>query len=80
METPTQRTQGHIRAGKDKRYKNMKQNKYRLEKVLHELIRDLPEVATINTKFEKGFICIDECFYLIDRAINKERNAGNENF
>lgn len=58
----------------------MKENKYRLEKVLHELIRDLPEVRKINDSFEKGYICIDECFSLIDKAINAERNKGNENF
>ena len=58
----------------------MKKTKYRLEKVLHELIRDLPEVEKINTSFERGYICIDECFYLIDKAIREERNKGNERF
>jgi len=58
----------------------MKENKYRLEKVIHELIRDLPEVEKINTNYERGYICIDEAFYLIDRAIRAERNKGNESF
>ena len=47
-------------------------NKYRLEKVLHELIRDLPKVLAINTEFERGFITKEEAFKSVSDAIKNE--------
>ena len=37
----------------------MNEKKFKLEKVLHEIIRDLPEVKKINERYEKGFYTLD---------------------
>lgn len=51
----------------------MKQKKFRLEKVLHELIRDLPEVEKINAAFDGGMITNAEAFVAIAEAITREK-------
>ena len=50
----------------------MNQNKYRLEKVLHELIRDLPTLRVLNNIFEKGYITADEAFRQAAEIIQEE--------
>lgn len=51
--------------------KNM--NKYRIEKVLHELIRDLPEVRKISRNYENGFLIFEDALKEIAEAARKER-------
>ena len=45
------------------------QNKYRIEKILHEWIRDLPEVRKIAMMYEHGFFtpeaALEEIAYLV---------------
>lgn len=50
----------------------MKENKYRLEKVLHELIRDLPALRVLNNIFEKGYLTTDEAFIQLAEIIQEE--------
>lgn len=50
--------------------------KYRLEKVLHELIRDLPEVAKYNSQFEKGIANTADTFQAIADAIRAEKEKA----
>ena len=49
----------------------MNSKKYRIEKVLHELIRDLPEVARINKAYENGLICYTEMFKEIGKELER---------
>ena len=46
--------------------------KYEIEKVLHEIIRDLPEAATTAKAYERGVITFDEALCDIARAYRKE--------
>ena len=48
------------------------QKKYKVEKILHELIRDLPEAAKANDRFEKGFLTLDDFFAEVVRAYRAE--------
>ena len=50
-----------------------KMNKYRIEKVLHELIRDLPEVRKISCNYENGFLTLEDALEEIAEAVRKER-------
>ena len=50
----------------------MKENKYGLEKVLHELIQDLPTLRVLNNIFEKGYIPADEAFRQAAEIIQEE--------
>lgn len=36
------------------------ENKYRIEKVLHELIRDLPEVRRTSERFDHGMLTVED--------------------
>ena len=36
------------------------ENKYRIEKVLHELIRDLPEVRKVSDRFDHGMLTAED--------------------
>ena len=50
-----------------------KANKYRIEKVLHEYIRDLPEVKRMSEKYEHGYLTFEDALEEIAYAIRKER-------
>lgn len=41
-------------------------NKYRIEKVLHEIIRDLPEANTVSREYDRGMITLE--YALMDIA------------
>ena len=53
-----------------------KENKYRLEKVLHELIKDLPEVERVNRLFESGFITSEDAYQAISEIIRQEKERS----
>lgn len=48
---------------------NRNLNKYRIEKVLHEWIRDLPEVRKVERNYERGLLrpedALEEIVYQI---------------
>lgn len=46
-------------------------NKYRIEKVLHELIRDLPEVRKSAWNYEHGFLTFEDALEEIAKAVRK---------
>lgn len=46
--------------------------KYRIEKVLHEVIRDLPSASKANRAYELGFLTLDEALKEIADAIRQE--------
>lgn len=46
--------------------------KYRIEKMIHELIRDLPEVAKLNAEWEYSYITTDEFLHGIAYALRAE--------
>lgn len=47
--------------------------KYKGEKVLHEIIRDIPECANIESAFERGMITSEEYFRLIAQALHDDK-------
>lgn len=47
--------------------------KYNLEKMLHEVIRDLPETAKIERLFTAGYITAAEALEAIARAMKEEK-------
>ena len=47
--------------------------KFRIEKILHEVIRDLPEAATINSRLDRGYITTAEALEELARIIRKEK-------
>lgn len=51
-----------------------KQNKYRIEKALHELIRDIPEIRCMADKYEHGYLMIEDALEEIAYVIKQERN------
>lgn len=51
--------------------------KYRIESVLHEYIRDLPEVKKIVHAWNIGLLTFDEALKEIARAILEEREREN---
>lgn len=48
--------------------------KNRLESVLHEYLRDLPEAKLIADLYEKGVITFEDAMTEIIRVIRKENN------
>lgn len=50
--------------------------KYRSEKVLHEVIRDLPEAQHIDRMLVRGCITVEEALRGIADAIAEERRAA----
>ena len=48
-------------------------NKYRIEKVLHEYIRDLPEVRKMASRYEMGLYTFEDVLEEIAYVIRKER-------
>lgn len=49
------------------------EKKYRIEKVLHEILRDLPEARKISDAFENGTITDAEALGIIARIIERVR-------
>ena len=47
--------------------------KYQIEKILHEIIRDLPEAGKMSRSYDIGLIRPDECLEEIARIIREER-------
>ena len=50
--------------------------KYNLEKVLHEIIRDIPGAAKVEQYFSKGIITIEEALYQISIIIREEKEKS----
>ena len=50
-----------------------KHNKYDMEKVIHEFIRDLPEARKIENLFHKGYITAEEALRELADEIERER-------
>ena len=55
----------------------MSQKKYRIEKILHELIRDVPEIEKANDYFEKGFLTLDDFFGEVVRIYRTEMEKAS---
>lgn len=51
-------------------------NKFRIEKVLHKYIRDLPEARKISNSFERGLLSIDSALTEIAEIIREERSKS----
>lgn len=52
--------------------------KYRIEKVLHEIIRDLPEVQKISTGYDRGILTLDSALAEIAAIIRAERDKEGD--
>lgn len=52
---------------------NRNEKKYQIEKVLHELIRDLPEVKRINHLYERGLLPDYDALAEIASVLKHER-------
>lgn len=50
--------------------------KFELEKVLHEIIRDLPEAAKVNESFRRGFSTNMNAFQRIADIIREEQEKA----
>ena len=50
--------------------------KFELEKVLHEIMRDVPEAAAIDRKFKNGFLTNDDAFQTIAEIIRAEKEKA----
>lgn len=48
-----------------------------IDKVLHELIRDVPEIANMNRKFRLGILTVDDCLREIADIYAAERSNKN---
>ena len=55
----------------------MAQTKFTTEKILHELIRDLPEVERANRNYERGLITFDSFLENVARAYREEREKAS---
>lgn len=53
--------------------KEIDMTKFSTEKVLHEIIRDLPDAARAELNYNKGLITFDEALRQIADAYRKER-------
>lgn len=49
------------------------ENKYQIEKVLHEIIRDMPEARRAADQFKHGYITFDDALNEIAHIYRKER-------
>ena len=49
--------------------------KYEIEKVLHEIIRDLPEAATTAKAYKRGVITFDEALLSIAITYRREMQS-----
>lgn len=52
--------------------------KYRIEKTLHEIIRDLPEAQKISTGYDRGLLTLDSALAEIAAIIRAERNKEGD--
>jgi hypothetical protein len=52
---------------------NRNEKKYQIEKVLHELIRDLPQVRKISQSYERGLLPDYEALAEIAEVLKQER-------
>lgn len=52
--------------------------KFELEKVLHEIIRDLPEAAKIERRYKNGFCTSFDAFQEIADAIRAEKEKASQ--
>lgn len=50
--------------------------KFEIEKVLHEVIRDLPTGKSIERNYSKGIITFDEALKMLAAAYKREREAN----
>ena len=55
----------------------MAQTKFTTEKILHELIRDLPEVKKANRNYERGFLTFDGFLMEVARAYREEKEKAS---
>lgn len=53
-------------------------NKYRMEKMLHEIIRDLPEAAKVESCLDRGYITIEDALTVVARIIRAEKEADRQ--
>lgn len=53
-------------------------NKYRMEKMLHEIIRDLPEAAKVDRCLDRGYITIEDALTIVSRIIRAEKEAARQ--
>lgn len=51
--------------------------KYNLEKVLHEIIRDIPGAAKVEQKFNRGFMTFDDALKEIASLYRDEKEKEN---
>lgn len=54
-----------------------KMKKYNLEKVLHEIIRDIPGAAKVEQKFNRGFMTFDDALKEIAFLYREEKEKEN---
>lgn len=54
----------------------MSTTKFEIEKMLHEVIRDLPACGTVNRNYSKGIITFDEALKMLAAAYKREREAN----
>lgn len=47
----------------------MNSRKYQAEKILHQMIRDIPEIARINKAWEQGMLSYPEMLKEVGRAL-----------
>lgn len=50
--------------------------KYKIEKVLHEIIRDLPDAMDAERLFNRGYILPEEALEKIALAMKEERERS----
>lgn len=51
------------------------ENKYQIEKVLHEIIRDMPEARRTADNFKHGYITFEEALEEIAYVVRKEKES-----
>lgn len=52
-------------------------NKFELEKALHEAIHNLPTGENVNRNYSKGIITFDEALKMLASAYKREMEAKN---
>lgn len=52
--------------------------KFKTEKILHEVIRDLPEAANIENMLYRGFITIEEALEAMAQVIREEKERSRK--
>ena len=54
------------------------ENKYKIEKVLHELIRDIPDIRKMAEAYDRGLLDTDEALGHISCLIKTEKNRKRQ--